>query len=77
MSSENLADDNTSKRCRVIDYVGEISFKTLDTGEAAIDVCYVKPNRGSMTETFVLKGNAYLMNDDGKTIQSFAKDSYK
>ena len=45
--------------------------------ESAIDVTYESPNRELLQETFILHGNAYLMNDGGKTIQSFAKDSYK
>lgn len=29
------------------------------------------------TEVFVMQGNAYLMNDDGKTIQSYAFSPYQ
>ena len=46
------------------------------TYECSLDVTYRTPNRGTLTETFILHGNAYLMNDSGKTINSYACDPY-
>jgi hypothetical protein len=37
-------------------------------------VTYSEPRCDFETELFVLKGNAYLMSDSGKTIQSYACD---
>ena len=73
MSDEDLMDDNTSKGCTIVSNVIEAKYSMRPSlGEASIDVTYSMSNRGTDTETFTLKGNAYLMNDNGKTIQSFA-----
>lgn len=79
MSSENMSDDNTGKGCRIVDDVCEVLYskrevkeETEVTYETILDVTYRSPNRGTLTETFYMQGNAYLMNDSGKTIQSYA-----
>lgn len=72
MSEENLSDDDMAKSCSIIDYVNEVNYRSTGTGEMALDVQYTKANREATTETFILRANAYLMNDAGKTIQSFA-----
>lgn len=77
MSGENMFDDNTSKGCRVVDNVCEVHYHQIDTKEQMLSVTYNSTNRGLMQEDFILSGNAYLMNNDGKTIQSFACDSDK
>lgn len=78
LSSENLDDDNFSKGCRVVDNVCEVHFHQTDIKEEhMLSVTYRSPNRGLLVENFILSGNAYLMNNDGKTIQSFACDSYR
>lgn len=73
MGSENLFDDNTSKGCRIVANVAEVNFyRNGGTGDPCLDVTYSIANRGTLTETFVMDGNAYLMNDSGKTFQSFS-----
>ncbi len=66
-----LMDDSQLKGCRIVDGVQEVRLHRLGTDEMALDVQYRVPNRGLDAETFVLSANAYLMNDGGKTIQSF------
>lgn len=72
MGTENLPDGDMAKPCQIIDYINEVKYVCLGTGERALDVQYSKPNRELSSERFILHGNAYLMNDGGKTIQSFA-----
>ena len=66
-----MADDHPMKPFRIIDDIREVSSHRLDTGEMAIDVNYKSENRGLFSETFILSENAYLMNDSGKTVQTF------
>lgn len=68
-----MMDDDPFIGCRLIDDVQEATYTTIDTGETAVNVQYRQPNRGAMTEQFLLHDNAYLMNDGGKTIQTFHK----
>lgn len=75
MGCENMPDDDPLKTCQIIDDIQEAKFEYLTTGEAALSVQYRKPNRGLTRETFVLKANAYLMNDNGKTVQAFGSYS--
>lgn len=72
MGQENMADEDSRKTSQIIDDVQEVKFTYLFTGEAALAVQYRRPNRGVTSETFVLKANAYLMNDNGKTIQGYS-----
>jgi len=69
--TKEMMDDDPFVGCRIIDDVQEVQLTTTGTGEATINVQYRQPNRGMMTESFVLIDNAYLMNDGGKTIQTF------
>jgi hypothetical protein len=72
MGQENMPDDDPRKTSQIIDDIQECKLHYLHTGEAALAVLYRKPCRGTMTETFVLKANAYLMNDNGKTLQGYS-----
>jgi len=75
MSSENKPDDSMSKGCTIIDKIRDVTyFKETKTNEMCLRVTYSEPLRELCSELFVLKGNAYLMNDSGKTIQSYACD---
>lgn len=71
MSNENLPDDDAKKAFTIIANVNEVKFHTLGTGERALYVQYDVPNQELPGEEFVLNGNAYLMNDNGKTVQTF------
>jgi len=72
MSGEDLPDDDCGKGCRIVDQVREANYYTNEpTQEKIIIVTYETPNRSLLQETFTLYGNAYLMNDNGKTLQSY------
>lgn len=72
MSNEDIADDNSSKDCLIVSGVTSVKYhKNIPTTEAILTLSYEKPIEGLVKEDFVLNGNAYLMNDNGKTIQSF------
>ena len=74
MSPEDKPDDNPSKGCRIVcDVVETHYYLHEESGKMRLDVHYTQPHQGGMKfETFVLDGNAYLMNEQGKTINSFA-----
>lgn len=73
MTEGPLMDDNSAKGCRIIDDVGEVNLMYINTGEAALQVTYKEQREGMVGgETFILKANIYLMNDSGKTIQTFS-----
>lgn len=72
MGSDDMPDSNPAKPCKIVAYVNEVNYHSLGTGEKCLTVYYQQPLRELMQEDFVLNGNAYLMSDDGKTIQSFA-----
>lgn len=76
MSDENIPDDDPAKGCTIVANVVEVKFSRLGTGEACLHVEYSQPNRGLTAEDFVLRGNAYLMNDSGKTVRSFTPTPY-
>lgn len=71
MNDENLPDDNPAKGFRIVDQVREVTLSRTETGEQMLDVVYRIPNDNLLDERFILQGNAYLMNDAGKTIQPF------
>jgi hypothetical protein len=71
-ATRELMDDDLMIGCTVIDDIQEVKLTRVgDAGQAALQVLYRAPHRGTMSETFILKANAYLMNDHGKTIQTF------
>lgn len=64
--------DNPRRNCMILDNINEVKVKTYpETGEQALEVQYASPNRGLDSETFVLGYPAFLMNNSGKTIQTF------
>lgn len=72
MGPEPGFDTDENKSFRLVSNVNEVNYKINEpTGETILSVLYAQNNRSLMEETFVLQNNAYLMNDDGKTIQSF------
>ena len=79
MNNDSMPDDSHAKGCTIIANVVEAKYGARrvsnasppDDWETYVDVTYSHPNRGSIQETFVLKANAYLMNESGRTIQSF------
>lgn len=68
MSHENLPDGDPSKTYRLLDHVTSASFFREETG-VTVTVWF---NDDTPTETFLLQGNTYILNDQGKTIDSFA-----
>lgn len=74
MSDEDLPDGDIAKGCKIIGGISEVTYGICNTepdkGKAILLVTYdVLKFR---CDRMVLEGNAYLMNDNGKTIQSFA-----
>lgn len=68
MGSENLPDDSPYKSCTVLSGVKCVNYKKDESKrQAFLDVVF----EGSREE-FFLGGNAYLMNDAGKTVQAFS-----
>lgn len=73
MSDEAGFDDRPTKDCLIISGVTSAKYyKNVATKECFLTVTYDRLVEGLDKEDFVLKANAYLMNDSGKTIQSFA-----
>lgn len=59
---------------KMFDNINEVDYSQTygEAGSMQLKVQYHSPNRGLDTETFELLGRrAYLMNDSGKTIESF------
>lgn len=59
---------------RFVEDIQEAHITRLDTQEPVIAVQYHRPNRALTGETFVIRSEAYLMNDNGKTIESLRVD---
>ncbi len=72
MSNEDMPDASTSKGCQIIDKVREVTFRRGPNQEPLLDVSYEVPHRGVVEETLTMMGNSYLLNDNGKTVHSFA-----
>lgn len=68
MSDDHAADSDSRKRFILHD--GVISVEFDRDGEGGAAVAHVVFERGE-PETFTLEGNAYVMNESGKTIASF------
>jgi hypothetical protein len=75
MSNENKADVDTSKGCTIISNVKSVNYHIDDKVDSKSMLMTIILTDDSAQE-FILQGNAYLMNDNGKTIQSFAAQSY-
>ena len=78
MSAENLSDSSAGKSCAIVSDVREVRYvrtgpldKTGQPCEAKLHVTYETALRELLQETFTLEGNAYLMNDQGKTVSAF------
>lgn len=72
MSGEDAPDGDSCKTYRLFSHVSSVSFDRRANGTAVAEVVFdVDSASGVGIETFELEGNAYLMNDDGKTISSF------
>ena len=85
MSNEDMPDDSHAKGCTIIANVIEAKYGVRRRPDQAsgsrpewetyveVTYAYGQASRGNTMETFVLGGNAYLMNESGKTIQSFSQ----
>ena len=65
-SSEDAPDSDSRKTFQLFDHVESVLFERNGAGPAAV----VTFDNGEQ-ERFDLPGNAYLMNDHGKTVASF------
>ena len=66
MSNEEIPDDDSRKLFKIISNVDEVDFHRPDNGPS-VDINI----RGIGWQTEWIKGNVYIMNDQGKTIQTF------
>jgi hypothetical protein len=66
MSAENLSDSDSRKSFKLLDHVESAEFFRKPEG-AQINVLF----EGGDNENFPCEGNAYLMNDNGKTVAQF------
>lgn len=71
-SGQDLPDTDPRKDVQLVDSVRYARARRHETGEMALDVEYSYPLRELTSESFILQGNAYLMDDTGKTIRSFS-----
>ncbi len=77
MRPSDMQDGEPFAPCRIIESINEAHYEVRDNGEAALHVQYGSTNRGLDSETFILCANAYLMNDGGKTIQTFSPTAFR
>lgn len=68
MGPENAPDDDSRKGARIISGVEEVQFSRGAQGNAVAEVLLSDGAR----KLIPLEGNAYVMNSDGKTIDSCA-----
>lgn len=66
MSGENAADNDSRKMFYLFDRVASVEFLRQE-GRAIANVIF----DGGAEENFPVPGNAYVMNDMGKTVASF------
>lgn len=66
MGPENVPDDDTRKTFRLLQQVVDVSF-TRDKEEAILTA---KLESGDVVK-YAVPGNVYILNDQGKTIESF------
>jgi len=68
MAADNLPDCDTRKGHKLFTGVSAVDFSRDERGQAFAHLFFV----GEVDpETFVLNGNAYVMNEAGKTVSSF------
>lgn len=77
MSPENAADDDSRKTYRLYGGIKVVEFERIECPDELGFKAYahVVYDDDSMSESIIVNGNAYVMNDDGKTISSFGAAS--
>jgi antitoxin component of RelBE/YafQ-DinJ toxin-antitoxin module len=76
MSGENIPDDDSRKTFMLLAEVLSVGFSRRPGGICKANVSFRTPAGTSMSESIVLDGNCYVMNDAGKTISSFGIAQY-
>lgn len=71
MSGEDAPDSDSRKTFQLLDHVASAEFER-ENGRALAHVLFVSGEE----ESYPLEGNAYLMNDAGKTVASFGSAPY-
>lgn len=66
MSGENAADSDSRKSYEILDNVASAKFERID-GEPVVHVVF---DDGDV-EDYTISGNAYVMNESGRTISTF------
>ncbi len=67
MSAQDLPDEDSRKRYSLYANIVTVDFVKKEDGRAWAEVLYTDGG----TEDFPLYGNAYLMNENGRTVSSF------
>ena len=77
MSPENAADDDSRKTFRLYGKIKVIEFERESARETnmAKAFAHVVYDDDRCSESIIVNGNAYVMNDAGKTIASFGAAS--
>ena len=72
MSDENIPDNDSRKAFRLLSGVVTVKFnRSPEAPEPSSEpIAYVTFDDGE-TESYLLAGNVYVMNDGGKTIEKF------
>lgn len=71
MSGEHAADDDSRKTHTLLTDVKSCQFVRHDDGSASAVMTFGGARDGWAPERFAIEGNAYVMNENGKTISSF------
>ena len=74
MSPENAADDDSRKTFRLYGGVKSVEFERESAEELGLAnaFAHIVYDDDRMSESIIVNGNAYVMNDAGKTVASFA-----
>lgn len=71
MGEDNTGDIDSRKTFQLFDHVEAVNFKR-DGDAASVEVLFEdRIGSGVEPECFAVPGNAYLMNDQGKTVAHF------
>ncbi len=65
-------DNDPHAECCLIDDVQQVRLVQASTGESILRVSYRIPVNDSLNDNFVINNTTFLMNDHGKTIQTFS-----
>lgn len=80
MGGENVPDGNVSKTFQLLGDLQSVSFRRFEKADGIHEAGSAEAivwRRDQGCEFHPLPGNAYVLNDDGKTIESFTPTPYR